>query len=113
MKHYHTIQAMAEDTTQLKLSKLLSKRLYHIKDGHMDATVADEEFIKAVDACVEIIGGRKKPFIRTAILNGGATLSHYALGRFVYSSSGKGWSYCAGQSYDEELRDLRKYLLSL
>ena len=56
----------------------------------------------------DILGGRSETKERIKHNLQNVPLNHWGLQRFIWT--GKRWHYCAGQSYTEEIRDIRNFL---
>ncbi|MEA3279806.1 MAG: hypothetical protein U9Q38_04310, partial [Thermodesulfobacteriota bacterium] len=59
---------------------------------------------KAINEIIDIIGGR---YIHPIMF---VNRSHWSFQRFMYDPKQKQWSYCAGQDYPAEMKQIRKFL---
>ena len=102
--HYKTIASAAKKTRSnvITLDNILSKRFYHISKGWTELNIDNIE----LDDLVNVIGGYKKDTLRRNILN---TRNYGIFQRLMYTNK-RGWSYCAGQSYPEEMQTIRNLI---
>lgn len=108
-KKYKTIQGMALQTNQLTFQHVLNERIYHNKQGWINAKIDNlDEIINTI--VYDVIGGRKQNIIINKLYKG---VSHWALERIIYCTHRKKFLYVAGQDYVWELNELRKYLYNL
>ena len=112
MKTFKTIEqlnkAIVKNNGQLNLDILLTQRANFGK-GWEYFNISDEVKREVVSYIVNnILGGWKIHRPRIEYILNNTPLSHWGLQRFLFSNGR--WSYCAGQDYAYELRQIREYI---
>ena len=109
-RNYKSIKTLANKCEQITLENILHCRAYHKNHGWIDINnlMSDE----LVDEIAHLLGGNRdtKARIRSVLSYAGSSLNHWGLRRILYSPKTDRFSYCAGQDYPYELRQIRNYL---
>lgn len=114
MLHFNTLSELFQAASghQLNAQELINRRA-HINGKWQDFQVSDELSAEINDRIVEVLGGQAKTMsvIRRALKY--STPKHWGLCRIFVEKYGESpirFSYCAGQDYQAELAQIRKYL---
>ena len=77
-------------------------------EGWKDIKICPDFLELSVKQITDILGGtiETRDSIKHNLKN--VTMNHWGLQRFIWT--GKRWHYCAGQSYTEEIREIRNFL---
>lgn len=112
MKKFESIEqlnkAVEKANGQLTFEMLLNQRAPFGK-GWKYFNISDEVKREVISNIVNnILGGWKIHRSRIEYILNNVPLSHWGLQRILYYNGR--WSYCAGQDYSSELRQIREYI---
>lgn len=114
MKHsklnFKNAHNLSKRTNQLTLENLISQSVYINNKGWVKTNNLLTEEI--TDQITDLIGGRKETKRIISIVLKNQKFSKWYLSRIMYSPTRKTWSYCAGQDYISEIREIRKDLIN-
>lgn len=110
MKTLITQQNVSKKIEQFNAGHLINGRAPIIKKGWADIKIEETFFDLSIDKIVELIGGRATTMQTVRFRLRNEPLHAWFSERFIYSVERKTWTYCAGQDYTAEIREIRKYL---
>jgi dissimilatory sulfite reductase (desulfoviridin) alpha/beta subunit len=109
-RNYKSIDSLKNKVKQLSLYNLMSQSIY--LEGVDWIKINDLLTNDLIDNVCELLGGHAKTKERMFnVINRGG-FSKWYLERIFYSFSRKCFTYCAGQDYPAELREIRKDLVN-
>lgn len=77
-------------------------------EGWQDIKICPKFLELSVKQISDLLGGKTETRDRIKHNLKNVKLNHWGLQRFIWN--GKRWNYCAGQSYTEEINDIRNFL---
>ncbi len=109
-RNYKSIATLAKVTEQLTLQNIISQRAYHKKAGWIK--INDLMTYEVAQEIADLLGGRTKTkdTVRRVLLRYSTSLRHWGLDRIIYDGKHKRFQYIAGQSYPDEIREIRNYI---
>ena len=113
-KTFGTLEELYNATTHTNAQEILNGRMCTKAGGWEDVEIAPDVRAQVIEQIVEIAGGRQatRQAMRRTLED--ERPQHWALKRMhllpPYGSSPARLSYCAGQDYTSEMRQLRDYL---
>ena len=104
---YKNIENLQKVSEQLTLENILHCRTYHKKVGYI--TINDLMTEDLAQSIADLLGGQSKTkeAVKRSLLYHGKSLNHWGLRRILYSKRLKRFTYCAGQDYTYEVKEIR------
>ncbi len=109
---YKTLESLAKNTnSDLTLEDIKHKRAYFNTGKNkgycpFNLKMDDSHYEQIAD----LLGGNVKTKTKIIWTLKNRQFDHWGLGRIIYSSKRKIWTYCAGQDYPSEITQVRNFI---
>lgn len=112
MKRFETLQEIwdASESHQISAQQIINKRLF-VGGEWQNVEISRALMLEISQEIADLLGGRgtTKEDVKYTLIN--ATPQHWGLGRiFLENYSTLRFSYCGGQDYPAEIKQIRNYL---
>lgn len=111
MKNFKNLTDLVEATTQITLQDIINNQAYFNGEGWQKFELDHDLKIQIIDSVVELLGGwnKNKLALKASLMCYHEKPQHWGLRRIFVDKKGR-FSYCAGQDYTYELKQIRDYL---
>lgn len=104
-----TRKNVSQRITQFNAEHLTTARANIKNDGWQNIKIENGFHQESINEIIALIGGRNKTQKIMKLKLENEPFHHWSATRFIYDYNNQQWKYVAGQDYNSEMKEIRKY----